>query len=172
LSRNRDNNPCGSPSRPPERQQSPDQLSRNRFGIRRIGKYNQKVQCHENAIFEQKTARHRLDAGAVRSGPADIIGTTRERASQYRRPLRRGNTLASLAFRQIFNCFSGTTIGNDGVTFSTGDLPTSGPAPGFLPNACIGGAEPVNGFPNVQGMYAGVGSGNGLRGFIANSPSQ
>ena len=71
-----------------------------------------------------------------------------------------GSTLASEAFRQIFDCYTGKTVGGDTFTFSAGF-----PGPGLLPLAttCTSAAS-------VQGMYAGVGSGNGVRGFISNKP--
>ncbi|MGF6312183.1 phosphate transport system substrate-binding protein [Bradyrhizobium sp. i1.8.4] len=76
-----------------------------------------------------------------------------------------GSTLASEAFRQIFDCYMGATVGfgttyPDGFAFS----PTSGP--GKLPTTCTLVSVPM------QGMYAGVGSGNGVRGFISNNPQQ
>ncbi len=74
-----------------------------------------------------------------------------------------GSTLASEAFRQIFNCYTGATVGTspwtDGFQFN------SSVAPGNLPTTCTVTST-------VQGMYAGVGSGNGVRGFIANDPKQ
>lgn len=76
-----------------------------------------------------------------------------------------GSTLASEAFRQIFDCYTGATVGNDGFSFSA-SFNAAGPTPGLLPSACAG----VD--PTVQGMYAGVGSGNGFRGYISNNPAQ
>lgn len=73
-----------------------------------------------------------------------------------------GSTLASEAFRQIFDCYTGATVGNDGFTFNAGFDHTK-PTPGWLPTSCTV-------VSTVQGMYAGVGSGNGMRGFISNSP--
>lgn len=74
-----------------------------------------------------------------------------------------GSTLASEAFRQIFDCYTGATVGTgtwtDGFTFA------STVAPGNLPTTCTHAST-------VQGMYAGVGSGNGVRGFISNKPAQ
>lgn len=79
-----------------------------------------------------------------------------------------GSTLASEAFRQIFDCYTGATVGasgwTDGFTFSSSFNPTT-PTPGLLPTTCTI-------VTSVQGMYAGVGSGNGLRGYISNKPSQ
>ncbi|MGJ4942111.1 substrate-binding domain-containing protein [Bradyrhizobium sp. HKCCYLS1011] len=74
-----------------------------------------------------------------------------------------GSTLASEAFRQIFDCYTGATVGNDGFTFLTTTAPLS---PGKLPFSCTGIDT------TVQGMYAGVGSGNGFRGYISNDPAQ
>jgi ABC-type phosphate transport system substrate-binding protein len=74
-----------------------------------------------------------------------------------------GSTLASEAFRQIFDCYAHTTVGGDTFTFSS-SFNAAGPTPGLLPTAC-----PTN---SVQGMYAGVGSGNGFRGYISNDPDQ
>ncbi|WP_349644943.1 hypothetical protein [Bradyrhizobium sp. Leo170] len=71
-----------------------------------------------------------------------------------------GSTLASLVFRQVFDCYSGATVGGDGVTFSTGL-----PGAGLLPTTCTV-------VSTVQGMVAGVGSGNGMRGYISNRPEQ
>jgi phosphate transport system substrate-binding protein len=71
-----------------------------------------------------------------------------------------GSTLASEAFRQIFDCYTGATVGNDGFTFSP-----NFPGVGLLPTGCTV-------VSTVQGMYAGVGSGNGIRGFVANDPAQ
>ncbi len=76
-----------------------------------------------------------------------------------------GSTLASEAFRQIFDCYTGATVGNDGFSFSA-SFNAAGPTPGLLPAACAGVDT------TVQGMYAGVGSGNGFRGYISNTPSQ
>ena len=79
-----------------------------------------------------------------------------------------GSTLASEAFRQIFDCYTGATVGasgwTDGFTFSS-SFNANTPTPGLLPNTCTI-------VTSVQGMYAGVGSGNGLRGYISNKPSQ
>ncbi|WP_160168978.1 substrate-binding domain-containing protein [Bradyrhizobium sp. Ai1a-2] len=75
-----------------------------------------------------------------------------------------GSSLASEAFRQIFDCYTGATVGGDGYTFDA-----TFPGPGKLPTTCTT-AGPVA--PWLQGMYAGVGSGNGFRGFISNKPYQ
>jgi phosphate transport system substrate-binding protein len=75
-----------------------------------------------------------------------------------------GSTLASEAFRQIFDCYTGATIGNDGLSFSSSFSPAT-PTPGLLPTTCTIAST-------VQGMVAGVGSGNGVRGFIANNAAQ
>jgi len=81
-----------------------------------------------------------------------------------------GSTLASLSFRQMFDCFMQESVGFnnapnsppwDGYTFTT-VTPIS---PGQIPsNVCTTHL--------VQGMYAGVGSGNGFRAYITNSPAQ
>jgi phosphate transport system substrate-binding protein len=63
-----------------------------------------------------------------------------------------GSTLASEAFRQVLDCYTGTAVANDGFA-------------SVLPSNCTV-------VSTVQGMYAGVGSGNGIRGFIANAPAQ
>jgi phosphate transport system substrate-binding protein len=79
-----------------------------------------------------------------------------------------GSTLASEAFRQIFDCYTGKTVGvtptyTDGYNFDA-----TFPGPGKLPPACTSPTQAAS----VQGMYAGVGSGNGVRGFIANNPQE
>jgi ABC-type phosphate transport system substrate-binding protein len=71
-----------------------------------------------------------------------------------------GSTLLSLSARQIFDCYHGVTLPSDGYSFSS-----SFPTPGALPTTCTVGA-----LSTVEGLYAGVGSGSGLRGFIANDP--
>ncbi|MES5481644.1 substrate-binding domain-containing protein [Bradyrhizobium sp. INPA03-11B] len=77
-----------------------------------------------------------------------------------------GSTLASEAFRQIFDCYMGGIVGS-GTTYPDGFAFNAGfPAPGKLPTTCTLVSLPV------QGMYAGVGSGNGVRGFITNNPQQ
>ncbi len=73
-----------------------------------------------------------------------------------------GSTLLSLSARQIFDCYHGVTLPSDGYSFSS-----SFPTPGALPTTCTVGA-----LSTVEGLYAGVGSGSGLRGFIANDPHQ
>jgi phosphate transport system substrate-binding protein len=81
-----------------------------------------------------------------------------------------GSTLASESFRQILDCYTGAIVSNgnaahsDGFTFSAGFVSTA-PTPGLLPTSCTVTAT-------VQGLYAGVGSGNGQRGYIANNPQQ
>ncbi|WP_420969882.1 substrate-binding domain-containing protein [Bradyrhizobium sp. B120] len=77
-----------------------------------------------------------------------------------------GSTLASEAFRQIFDCYMGGIVGS-GTTYPDGfAFDSSFPARGKLPTTCTLVSVPV------QGMYAGVGSGNGVRGFISNNPQQ
>jgi hypothetical protein len=75
-----------------------------------------------------------------------------------------GSTLASEVFRQIFDCYTGATVGGDNFTFSSGFNPAT-PTPGLLPTTCTVTST-------VQGMYAGVGSGNGVRGYISNRAEQ
>ncbi|MES5481635.1 substrate-binding domain-containing protein [Bradyrhizobium sp. INPA03-11B] len=77
-----------------------------------------------------------------------------------------GSTLAALAFRQVFDCYMGSIVGSgttypDGLAFDAGF-----PGRGLLPTTCTLVSVPV------QGMVAGVGSGNGMRGFITNTPQQ
>jgi ABC-type phosphate transport system substrate-binding protein len=74
-----------------------------------------------------------------------------------------GSTLASEVFRQVLDCYMKNTVGGDTFIFSTGFDPTL-PTPGWLPTTCT--------TVSVQGMYAGVGSGNGFRGYISNKPAQ
>lgn len=75
-----------------------------------------------------------------------------------------GSTLASEAFRQIFDCYTGGIVGY-GVGYTDGFAFTSSVGPGMLPTSCTVATT-------VNGLYAGVGSGNGVRGFIANNPLQ
>lgn len=72
-----------------------------------------------------------------------------------------GGTLSSLTIRQVFDCYNGSTIANDGYATST-TL-----APGYLPTAC--GTAATNG---LQGLYGAVGSGRGQQAFIANDALQ
>ncbi|MDI4235727.1 substrate-binding domain-containing protein [Bradyrhizobium sp. Arg237L] len=77
-----------------------------------------------------------------------------------------GSTLASEAFRQILDCYTGGTVGfGFGATANDGYQFGGFPAPGHLPTTCTVSTV-------VNGLYAGVGSGNGTRGFIANNPQQ
>jgi ABC-type phosphate transport system substrate-binding protein len=76
-----------------------------------------------------------------------------------------GTTLSSLAFRQLFDCYAGTTVANDGLTFST-SFATAAPSPGLLPATCTQFST------TVEGLYAAVGSGNGQRAYIADDPHQ
>jgi ABC-type phosphate transport system substrate-binding protein len=76
-----------------------------------------------------------------------------------------GTTLSSLALRQLFDCYAGTTVANDGLSFST-SFTTAAPSPGFLPATCTQFSTPV------EGLYAAVGSGNGQRAYIADDPDQ
>ena len=74
-----------------------------------------------------------------------------------------GTTLSSRAFRQVFDCYAGTTVANDGNSFSP-NFSAVAPSPGLLPASCTSVSTPI------EGLFAAVGSGNGLRGFISNSP--
>lgn len=77
-----------------------------------------------------------------------------------------GSTLASQTFRQIFDCYAGRTVPGDGFTFTTvTPFVSSPPSVGFLPADCTTNT-------GVEGLYAGVGSGNGFRGYIADDPTQ
>ncbi len=76
-----------------------------------------------------------------------------------------GTTLSSQAFRQIFDCYAGKTVANDGHSFSS-SFSTAVPSPGLLPTSCTSTPTPV------EGLFAAVGSGNGQRGFIANDPHE
>lgn len=76
-----------------------------------------------------------------------------------------GSTLASEAFRQIFDCYMGGIVGS-GTSYPDGFAFSSTSGPGKLPTTCTLVSVPV------QGMYAGVGSGNGIRGFLTNNPQQ
>ncbi|HET6378440.1 MAG TPA: substrate-binding domain-containing protein [Methylocella sp.] len=71
-----------------------------------------------------------------------------------------GSSLVSLTMRQIFDCYTGRKLPKDGYVFST-DFPKYR----RLPASCTIGAQ-----PSVTGLYAGVGSGAGLRGFTGNDP--
>jgi ABC-type phosphate transport system substrate-binding protein len=91
-----------------------------------------------------------------------------------------GSTLASQLFRQIFDCYTGANIAKsgttDGFTF-TSSFPatyTAAPQPGALPTTCTAATiTTVGGFvTTVEGLYAGVGSGNGFRGYIAHNADQ
>jgi phosphate transport system substrate-binding protein len=80
-----------------------------------------------------------------------------------------GSTLASLALRQAYDCYAGVTVGTgagaDGYSFDPA-FNAAGPTPGLLPTGCT-----TNPF-QVEGLYAGVGSGAGLRGFVSNRADQ
>lgn len=76
-----------------------------------------------------------------------------------------GSTLTSLAFRQAFDCYAGTTVGGDGYSFSSSFNSTT-PTPGLLPATCTSVSTPV------EGLYAAVGSGNGLRAWISDDPHE
>ncbi|WP_027580554.1 substrate-binding domain-containing protein [Bradyrhizobium sp. Ai1a-2] len=76
-----------------------------------------------------------------------------------------GSMLSSLTLRQIFDCYAGTTVANDGQTFSP-SFTTATPSPDLLPASCTQFSTAV------EGLFAGVGSGNGQRAYIANDPRQ
>jgi len=77
-----------------------------------------------------------------------------------------GSTLASEVFRQMFDCYSHGIVGY-GTAYSDGFQFGSISAPGSITTACNTIATTT-----VNGLYAGVGAGNGMRGFIANNPQQ
>ncbi|CCE11241.1 conserved exported hypothetical protein [Bradyrhizobium sp. STM 3843] len=76
-----------------------------------------------------------------------------------------GSMLPSLALRQLFDCYAGTTVANDGHSFSP-SFTTAAPSPNLLPTSCTLVSTAV------EGLFAAVGSGNGQRAFIANDPHQ
>ncbi|MBR0871348.1 substrate-binding domain-containing protein [Bradyrhizobium tropiciagri] len=76
-----------------------------------------------------------------------------------------GSTLSSLALRQLFDCYAGTTVANDGQTFSPA-FTIAPPSPNLLPTSCTQFSTPV------EGMFAAVGAGNGQRAYVANDPRQ
>ncbi len=67
-----------------------------------------------------------------------------------------GSTLASVSARNIFDCYGITPAGDTYM------------APAGCPTISTPGAN----FNGVEGLYSGVGSGSGLRGFVSNDPSQ
>ncbi|MBY6243303.1 substrate-binding domain-containing protein [Methylosinus sp. Sm6] len=79
-----------------------------------------------------------------------------------------GGTLASLVQRQEGDCFYGHTVTGDGYSFNTST--SWAPGLGLLPSLCTTHTT-VSTF-NVLELYAGVGSGAGLRGYISNDPKQ
>lgn len=76
-----------------------------------------------------------------------------------------GSMLPSLALRQLFDCYAGTTVANDGHSFSP-SFTTATPSPNLLPTSCTLVST------SVEGLFAAVGSGNGQRAYIANDPHQ
>src|SRR6201995_852988 len=76
-----------------------------------------------------------------------------------------GTTLTSLALRQIFDCYAGTTVAKDDNTFSS-SFTSSPPSPNLLPTSCTMVSTAV------EGMFAAVGSGNGQRAYIADDPDK
>jgi ABC-type phosphate transport system substrate-binding protein len=80
-----------------------------------------------------------------------------------------GSTLASLAERQEGDCFIGNIVTGDGYVFSP-SFNQATPTPGLLPTACTNHTT-ISTFDLLK-LYAGVGSGAGLRGYISNDPKQ
>lgn len=76
-----------------------------------------------------------------------------------------GSTLSSLALRQIFDCYAGATLANDGRAFSP-SFSTAMPSLNLLPASCTMFS------PSVEGLFAAVGSGNGQRAYIADDARQ
>jgi len=118
----------------------------------------------------QWTTRRRLlgNASALSLSVAAILGALPPLAAQgliSTGIYSGGTTLSSQAFRQIFDCYAGTTVANDGNSFSPAFGGTA-PTPGLLPTSCRSVATPI------EGLYASVGSGNGQRGFISNDPRE
>ncbi|QPF87796.1 substrate-binding domain-containing protein [Bradyrhizobium genosp. L] len=77
-----------------------------------------------------------------------------------------GSTLASEAFRQLFDCYSHGNVGA-GTAYSDGFQIGATTGPGWITTACNTITT-----TQVNGLYSGVGSGNGVRGYIANNPQQ
>lgn len=102
----------------------------------------------------------------VSGGPVSPIATAPAPANTISTALfGGGTTLSSLALRQLFDCYAGTTVRNDGLAFSA-DFTTAAPSPGLLPTSCTQFSTAV------EGLYAAVGSGNGQRAFITDDPRQ
>ena len=76
-----------------------------------------------------------------------------------------GSTLSSLALRQIFDCYAGATVANDGHSFSP-SFTSAAPSPNLLPTSCTLFSTAI------EGLFAAVGAGNGQRAFIADDPKQ
>lgn len=76
-----------------------------------------------------------------------------------------GSTLSSLAMRQIFDCYAGTTVANDGHSFSP-SFTTATASPNLLPTSCTLVSTAV------EGLFAAVGSGNGQRAYVADDARQ
>ena len=97
---------------------------------------------------------------------AAVIGAAQPAAAQISNGLYGGgSTLPSLALRQIFDCYAGTTVANDGQSFSP-SFTSSPPSPNLLPTSCTQFST------TVEGLFAAVGSGNGQRAYIANDARQ
>ncbi|ATQ66860.1 MULTISPECIES: substrate-binding domain-containing protein [Methylosinus] len=75
-----------------------------------------------------------------------------------------GSTLASLAMRQIGDCYLRQSVTGDGYTFS-GSFNANKPTPALLPTTCTAVSP-------VMVLYGGVGSSAGLRGYVTNDPKQ
>lgn len=76
-----------------------------------------------------------------------------------------GSTLSSLTLRQLFDCYAGTTVANDGQSFSP-TFTFAPPSPDMLPAACTQFSTAV------EGLFAAVGAGNGQRAYIADDARQ
>ncbi|WP_315833193.1 substrate-binding domain-containing protein [Bradyrhizobium prioriisuperbiae] len=113
----------------------------------------------------QSSTKHLLGTASVLAMLASAVATPAN-AAATKGIYFGGSTLASEAFRAIFDCYMGATVGATGWTdgFQFGVTP--------LPATCTNSTSNTVITLGVQGMYAGVGSGNGVRGYIANDPKQ
>lgn len=117
----------------------------------------------------QSSSKYLLGTASVLALLASAASTTpaHAQASAATRPIYfGGSTLASEAFRQIFDCYTHGIVGS-GTAYSDGFTFGSPAAPGVITTACSTITT-----TQVNGLYAGVGSGNGVRGFIANNAQQ
>ncbi|UGY01391.1 substrate-binding domain-containing protein [Bradyrhizobium quebecense] len=94
---------------------------------------------------------------------AAMIGAQQPAAAQT--GIYGGSTLSSLALRQIFDCYAGATLANDGQAFSP-SFSTATPSPNLLPTSCTLVST------SVEGLFAAVGSGNGQRAYNADDARQ